>query len=421
MSKHQFEMKKTLIILAEYYPYTPSEFFLDDELRVNYNRFEEIVVLVNKPKTDHLNRFIPRNAQIISYDNTIKQKDKLKALIMMFSAMVKDEIKIAKNKYKSTSLLQTMKVIFMELARAFNVKTQIHQLLKDKNIDNSQVILYSYWHDYKSLALCLLKKDNPNLTCIARAHAWDIFADRHNIPYLPFKTQLVKTLDSTYSISYAGKQELIRQTSIEYKTKIKISRLGKNNHRQAIFKKEKSGFTFCSCSNMVAIKRIHLIIDILKELQLDDIRWIHFGGGKLQQDIKQYAQKQIPHIDFEFKGYVSNNKLLDFYASNYVDLFINVSESEGIPVSIMEAISAGIPILATNVGGTSEIVHKKFGLLIDKDFDVTLVAKKIESFLLSESHKIEIVRMNAYNFWQQNYNADTNYSNFAKDIIVLSK
>ena len=49
---------------------------------------------------------------------------------------------------------------------------------------------------------------------------------------------------------------------------------------------------------------------------------------------------------------------------NDFDLFVNMSLSEGIPVSIMEAISFGIPIIATNVGGNAEIVNDETGVLI---------------------------------------------------------
>jgi colanic acid/amylovoran biosynthesis glycosyltransferase len=70
-------------------------------------------------------------------------------------------------------------------------------------------------------------------------------------------------------------------------------------------------------------------------------------------------------------GNVENSKILDFYSENYVDLFINFSEFEGVPVSIMEAQSAGIPVLATKVGGTSEIVSSDNGFLVEKHFDLS--------------------------------------------------
>ena len=52
------------------------------------------------------------------------------------------------------------------------------------------------------------------------------------------------------------------------------------------------------------------------------------------------------NIQVILKGWVPNKKVIEFYRTNPVNLFLNFSFQEGIPVSIMEAISFGIPILA---------------------------------------------------------------------------
>ena len=116
---------------------------------------------------------------------------------------------------------------------------------------------------------------------------------------------------------------------------------------------------------------------------------------------------------------VSNEKILEYYSQNYVDLFINVSDNEGIPVSIMEAMSAGIPVVATDVGGTSEIVNEKNGYLIDVDFDPKKVAEIIDKYLNSSLVAQEEFRYEAYNTWKRNYDAASNYSNFAEIILNL--
>ena len=68
-------------------------------------------------------------------------------------------------------------------------------------------------------------------------------------------------------------------------------------------------------------------------------------------------------------GNVNNNQVIDFYRTNPPHVFINVSSSEGVPVSIMEAISFGIPIIATDVGGNPEICIENYnGFLLNKDF-----------------------------------------------------
>ena len=61
-------------------------------------------------------------------------------------------------------------------------------------------------------------------------------------------------------------------------------------------------------------------------------------------------------ITYEFKGNVDNAEILKYYRENSIDCFALLSEHEGAPVSIMEAESAGIPIVATDVGGVRELV-----------------------------------------------------------------
>ena len=61
-------------------------------------------------------------------------------------------------------------------------------------------------------------------------------------------------------------------------------------------------------------------------------------------------------------------------------MFINVSSTEGIPVSIMEAMSFGIPVIATAVGGTPEIVNNENGYLLSKDPSAKELAEVIQNF-----------------------------------------
>ena len=68
------------------------------------------------------------------------------------------------------------------------------------------------------------------------------------------------------------------------------------------------------------------------------------------------------------------------YLAGSINLFVSVSETEGLPVSIMEAISFGIPVMATDVGGCREIANAHTGVLISKDFDVKSVAEEITRF-----------------------------------------
>jgi glycosyltransferase involved in cell wall biosynthesis len=302
---------------------------------------------------------------------------------------------------------------------AQSILRHLETFLNGKNLDLKNTIFYSYWHDEKALALSLLKSKKNATICISRAHGWDVEYKRHTPAYLPFKKFIIEKLNQTYTISERGKTIFDTLLNAKLCFKTNIARLGKSNHRTPLFEKKSDKIIICSCSNLVSLKRVHLIIDLLKNIEKQNINWIHFGDGPLQKELSNYAKKSIPHVHFEFRGLVTNDLILDFYSQHFVDLFINFSEIEGIPVSIMEAQSAGIPVLATSVGGTPEIVNDDNGFLVEKDFDMHKICSLVTNFLDSNQDYQTEKRKFAFNNWQNKYNADKNYTSFAKALNEL--
>jgi glycosyltransferase involved in cell wall biosynthesis len=292
------------------------------------------------------------------------------------------------------------------------ILTSIEDLLSSKKINIDNTLFYAYWNDDKALALSLLKLKNPNSICICRAHRWEIEYEKQTPKYLPFKKLIFDTLNKVYTISEDGMNSLINLLGNKYASKIEVSRLGKKNNRKPIFEKTNSDFVICSCSIMIPRKRLKLVIEILSKLKTKNITWVHFGDGSERKFLEEYIKEIANHITIDFKGIVPNKYILDFYASNYVDLFINVSESEGIPVSIMEAQSASIPILATNVGGLSEIIDIENGFLIDKDIDIYNTAKIIDDYLMSSEDNKIFKRKKSHQNWLAKYDANVNYLMF---------
>ena len=109
--------------------------------------------------------------------------------------------------------------------------------------------------------------------------------------------------------------------------------------------------------------------------------------------------------------------MLELYSHRPFDVFINVSGNEGLPVSIMEAASFGIPSIATDVCGTGEIVlNGKTGVLIPADFQNNLLAAAIKDFALISRGEYIALRHNARKNWEENFRAKDNYSRFAQEI-----
>lgn len=409
-------MKPFLILLCDSYPLSAGEFFLDDEIKIIHSKFEKIYVLTKVRKKDELCRFVSDNLEVISCDSEISIVDKIKAIPSVFSLSLITEFFRAVLKYKIGLTLLLLKIMYMDIVRSKQVMNEIEKLIVSKKINKLNAVFYSYWHDYRALALARLNKLDGSFVSVSRAHGWDVFAERHNPPFLPFKNFIIENLDKTFSISKAGMDEL-RKYYVG--SNISVSKLGKINKRKALLTKNNDGFLVCSCSNIISLKRLDLIIELISRLDVVNVKWVHFGDGDLRKQIEDLAKEKLSGIEYEFKGIVPNSDILNFYAQNYVDLFINLSESEGIPVSIMEALSAGIPVLATDVGGTSEAVNEKLGFLLPKDFCMDEATKIVNGFLLLPVDEQRGYRERAYSFWKDTFEAEKNYKEFAEDLIRL--
>jgi glycosyltransferase involved in cell wall biosynthesis len=81
------------------------------------------------------------------------------------------------------------------------------------------------------------------------------------------------------------------------------------------------------------------------------------GGGDLLQEIKANAPKNLKVL-----GWQDAKNVLPI-----ADIFLSTSKNEGIPIAMIEAQLAGIPIVATDVGSVSEVViNNKTGILCDR-------------------------------------------------------
>jgi glycosyltransferase involved in cell wall biosynthesis len=120
------------------------------------------------------------------------------------------------------------------------------------------------------------------------------------------------------------------------------------------------------------------------------------------------------NVHGEFLGNVPNSEIMRYYRDRPVDVFVNVSSTEGgAPVAIQEAVSCGIPIVATAVGGNPEVVTDKNGILLDPNPTVGQIASALfriwDNPLLAAEMRKESRRI-----WQTSYNAKVNFRAFAE-------
>lgn len=306
----------------------------------------------------------------------------------------------------------------------YNVSFLKSQYSKAKITDNylkkyyskGDVVLYSYWFDTWSLILSLVKKIHRYqlFNFHSRAHGFDVFEDQTLHMYHPFKNFMLENIRSVYSVSEKGKRHLQNRFP-RFHQKIKRLYLGSPFfpfHDMAA----ENELVIASCADVRDIKRLDLVPKILKQLPAAfKVKWVLIGGGQMLEQVKESCRSLGNNITCVFTGHLPPAEVIGYYATHRVDLFLSVSRSEGLPFTMMEAISFGIPLMSTDVGGCSEICNEKTGILIHKDFDVKDVAKQIVAFSESKMNTSEF-RKGVRKFWEDNFNAEKNYEQFYKEI-----
>ncbi len=110
------------------------------------------------------------------------------------------------------------------------------------------------------------------------------------------------------------------------------------------------------------------------------------GGGELEDELKSWcAERDIMYSSDKDSGIIFTGweKDVDSVMAGS-DIVAMTSYNEGTPVSLIEAQSAGVPVISTNVGGVNDIVeHGVSGLLVPSD-DVDAFAEGLRQMIESQ-------------------------------------
>lgn len=108
-------------------------------------------------------------------------------------------------------------------------------------------------------------------------------------------------------------------------------------------------------------KNLTQLLDALDGIS-DQFETTIVGDGELKRELKAQARK-LRLKNLTFAGFARGKKLRSFYEQ--ADIFVLPSEREGMPLVLLEAMAAGLPIVATRVTGNKDVVkHNKNGLLV---------------------------------------------------------
>jgi len=128
----------------------------------------------------------------------------------------------------------------------------------------------------------------------------------------------------------------------------------------ALIENDNKGANILMVARFTQQKNQRLLIDAVERLSSKNWMLTFAGDGETLEDIKRYAASKACAAQITFLGTVHDvPKLL-----KTADIFVLATHYEGLPLSIIEAMRSGLPIVANDVGGISELVrHDENGLL----------------------------------------------------------
>lgn len=409
---------KKLLMVTTAYPFGHGEAFVEAELKYIADYFEKVDVV----PCCYKDGIEPRQMkQMMNLDYVSKRWGffrKFHVLTSLFQALctyrwLDDVARIFRSVHKYENFKELARALYR--AKLFE-KFLVAQFFKNKKHFD---VIYFYWLVPEIMgAIKFRKNHNIAIKIVSRAHNGDLYEDQH-AGYIGLRDGIAAGIDQIYCISDHGKSYLSDRFPSLAK-KFYTARLGVNDPGYLNIQPSDDTLSILTCSFVVAGKRLHLIVDAIDCLLMRvpglKIKWTHIGDGELYEQVRTYvAQKIGQRAEIIFTGYLSQSEVLALYCNESFDVIVNVSENEGIPVSLMEASSVGIPMIATDVGGSGEIVNSENGILISVDSSIETIATSI---LFFNNKSVALgYREKARSFWRKEFSAHVNYNKFGKILI----
>lgn len=410
-----------LILFTDSYPYdyAAEQTFLGEELKALVSCFDRIVVVPRYCKGNRL-PILPGVEVDESYSRFLVDKRKMSFFSFLF-----------------------MREFYLEIASRLQVLSQpeaMMRLLKFLNVANltyiwlvkkfsfsgdcsSNCMIYTYWFTDITMGAGLIRQKFHRVRVVSRAHGYDIYEEFFSPPYWPCRSWILSKVDALFLASNDGVSYMNTHYPA-FVNKFQVAHLGVKDPGYFAKKSEDGVFRIVSCSSVDSNKRVDLLFrGLVRFAEMNPeqkIHWVHFGDGQGMSTLLEISSSaNLKNLSWSFPGYVPNKVVMAHYEKEPVDIFATVSASEGgAPVSIQEAISCGIPVLATSVGGIKDIVFDKNGFLLSAMPTVDEVALAL--FDIAKNIKtLERKKKHSRLIWDDMFSAHKNFKSFSAQLKSL--
>lgn len=339
----------TIILITNNYPYGKSEKFLEDEIAILAYDFDHVIIYPSYERIGEP-RAMPSNCSI--WPSALNWR---KAEIFSWIGWV---AKSYKN--KQNFRLGDFKRSWHFFVRSLQGSNSLRSLIKNVKNHTDKFIIYHYWKNETLLWSHQAQiSEMSSGSIVARAHRYDLYQD---CGYIALRDFIAKIPRKIFPISNHG-AEYLKNTLHHESSQISIHRLGVNIPCNTTPVPKGETIEFVTLSFFNKVKRLDLVVKALK-LSKIKIKWHLIGSGPESRELKSMLVDLPDNVEVVQYGLLSSAEVHTFFETQALHFLLNVSESEGIPVSMMESLSWGVPIIATAVGGVPEIVTQTTGVLL---------------------------------------------------------
>lgn len=410
-----------LVVFTSSYPYDfiNEKTFHGGEMRILRKHFDRII-------------YVPRNAvgnlqedpEFLEIDASYSHmfspwRQALFAVYSLFTQFFYEDLK---DRYPASLSIGYIRRLISFLSGAYLTRQWVRQWFKNEGVSDLEVVFYTFWFDEVPTGIGLAKPEYPHLRLVSKAHGFDIYEELYR-PW-PLRKLSISMLDGLFADSDMG-NSYFRKKYPEFENRYQVSLLGVPDPGGISYPSADHILRIVSCSTTAGLKRLDLLLEgvitAAHKRPNQRFEWIHFGDGPDREIyIERINAKFPPNAKGFFPGYTSVVDLMDYYLNNPIDAFVNISKTEGTSVAIMEAISCGIPVIATAVGGNVEIVQEKNGMLLSENPTPDEIADALLSICDNREVWLE-KRKGSREVWQERYSETTNFEAFAQALVEIRK
>lgn len=312
--------------------------------------------------------------------------------------------------------LKALRHLMAFSAYVLHYRRKLARWIKQQHINIHDTVFYTFWFEAATAALATI----PGLKIITRAHGHDIYDFKPNFISPYWRRLSLRKIIGVRTASKSG-ADYIRHKFPQYAGKIATRYLGSpaplTPNPDA--KSTDAPLVLLNCSRLAEGKGVELQIELIKEWARRNpsrlIHWLCIGGGPLEWKIRDSTNNLPANLTVEMTGAMNNENVHKLLSTRHIDASLLLSESEGLPIAMVEALSYGIPIITTPAGGLSEITAQSDGLLLSTRLTPEEFCTKMDDFI----PRLPLLRNRASEFWSQHFNADSLRKSWAKELASL--